>query len=128
MSQVSSIATQALAFQATVLAQTANNIVNARTRVPIGTDGALLGSLYAPQSVTSVSVEGGGVQAQLVAINPAARIVYDATSPSGTAAVPNIDLATQLVTLTMAATSYKAAASLLGVDAELSRSLIDALA
>lgn len=128
MSQIASIATQALDFQATVLAQTATNIVNARTRVPIGTDGTLLGTLYAPQSVTGVSVEGGGVQAQLVAINPAARIIYDATSPGGTAAVPNIDLATQLVTLTMATTSYKAAAGLLGVEAELSQSLIDALA
>lgn len=128
MSQISNIATQGLAFQATVLAQTAANIVNARTRVPVGSDGELLGALYAPQNVTGVSIEGGGVRAQLVPINPASQLVYDSTSASGYAAVPNIDIATQLVTLSMAASSYKATASLLGVEADLSRTLIDALA
>jgi flagellar basal body rod protein FlgC len=128
MSQISNIATQGLAFQATVLAQAAANIVNARMSVPVGGDGELLGALYAPQNVTGVSVHGGGVQARLVPVNPVSRLVYDSPSASGYAAVPNIDIATQLVTLSMAASSYKATASLFGVEADLSRTLIDALA
>lgn len=128
MTQIASIATQGLVFQATVLAQTAANIVNARTRVPVGSDGTLLGALYKPQNVAGVSVAGGGVQARLVPINPASFLIFDSNSASGYSAVPNIDLATQLVTLTMAASSYKATASLLGVEADLSRTLIDALA
>jgi flagellar basal body rod protein FlgC len=128
MSQISNIATQGLAFQATVLAQTAANIVNARISVPVGSHGELLGALYAPQTVTGVSVPGGGVQARLTPVNPASRLVYDSISPSGYSAVPNVDITTQLVTLSMAASSYKATASLLGVEAALSRTLIDALA
>jgi flagellar hook protein FlgE len=42
--------------------------------------------------------------------------------------VPNIDLASQMVTLIMASSSYKASAQLLRVEAELSSTLTNILA
>jgi flagellar basal-body rod protein FlgC len=106
----------------------ASNIVNARVSTPATADGTLLGALYAPQAVIGTSVAGGGVQAKVVPVNPASRLIFDAASPTGFSAVPNIDLASQMVTLIMASSSYKASAQLLRVEAELSSTLTNILA
>lgn len=128
MSQIGTIAAQGLAFQATVLAQAASNIVNARGSVPATGDGTLLGALYAPKAVVGVTVAGGGVQARLAPVTPASRLVFDSASATGFSAVPDVDLAGQMVAMMMASSSYKAAAKLVAIDAELSRSLIKAIA
>jgi flagellar basal-body rod protein FlgC len=128
MPQIGTIAAQGLAFQATQLAVAASNIVNARVSTPATADGTLLGALYAPQAVIGTSVAGGGVQAKVVPVNPASRLIFDAASPTGFSAVPNIDLASQMVTLIMASSSYKASAQLLRVEAELSSTLTNILA
>lgn len=128
MNQIGTIAAQGLAYHATVLAQAATNIVSVRVSVPATPDGTLLGALYAPKAVVGVSVEGGGVQARLTPVNPASRLVFDAASPTGYSAVPNVDLASQMVTMMMASSSYKAAATLLGLEAGLSRTLTNVLA
>ncbi len=69
MSQIGSIAAQGLAFQATQLAVAAANIVNARVSTPATADGTLLGAIYQPQAVIGTPIAGGGVHAQVVAIN-----------------------------------------------------------
>lgn len=132
MTQIGTIAAQGLAFQATQLAVAASNIVNARVSTPAtataNNGGTLLGALYAPQAVIGTSVAGGGVQALVVPVNPASRLIFDAASPTGFSAVPNVDLASQMVTLIMASSSYKASAQLLRVEAELSNTLTNILA
>ena len=51
----------------------------------------------------------------------------DPASPTGFSAYPNVNIGAELVNLTMAASSYKAAAALLSVEAEIGDSLIDIL-
>jgi flagellar basal-body rod protein FlgC len=128
MTQIGTIAAQGLAFQATQLAVAASNIVNARVSTPATAGGTLLGTLYAPLAVIGTSVAGGSVQAQVMPVNPASRLIFDAASPTGFSAVPNVDLASQMVTLIMASSSYKASVQLLRVEAELSNTLTNILA
>jgi flagellar basal-body rod protein FlgC len=128
MSQIGSIAAQGLAFHATQLAVAASNIVNARVSTPATAGGNLLGALYQPRAVIGTSLAGGGVQAQVVPVTPASKLTFDAASPTGFSAAPNVDLASQMVTLIMASSSYKASAQLLKVEAELSNTLTEILA
>ena len=128
MSQIGSIAALGMTFQATRMAVAASNIVNARVSVPATAQGRILDSLYAPRAVAGVSLAGGGVRAEIVPVTPASILAFDAASPTGFSALPNIDLASQMVTMMSAATSYKAAARILAVDSELSGTLAKILA
>ena len=128
MSSILTIAAQGLMVQATRLAVAADNIVNAWDTTPATADGAILGALYQPRTVVGVSDGNGGVTARVVPVTPASALIADGTSPTGYSAMPAVDLASEMLTLTMATTSYRAAAKLLAVDGDLSASLLNAVA
>ncbi len=69
----------------------------------------------------------GSVTTTVVPVTPSYFIGTDAASPTGFSAIPNVNIGAELVNLTMAASSYKAAAALLSVEAEISDALIDIL-
>lgn len=128
MSTISDIAAQGLMFQATRLSVAADNIVNTGVSAPATADGTVLGTVYQPQTVEGVSNANGGLTAKVVPRSPATSLIADSTSPTGYSAVPAVNLASEMVTLTMAATSYRATAKLLAVDGKLQDALLTAVA
>ena len=128
MSSIGTIAAQGLAFQATRLAVAASNIINARTSAEATADGRVLGAIYQPRMVVGVSNQEGGLRAEIRPVNPGSHIVFDAASSTGFSAVPNVDIASEMVTMMIASTSYRAAAQLIALDASLSNTLTDLLA
>lgn len=123
MSSISTIAAQGLAYQATVMAVAASNIVNARVSVPATREGEILGAIYQPRQVAGVTGATGGPQAAILPVTPAATLVFDATSSTGYSAMPNVDIAAEMMTMMMASSSYRAATRLMAVDASLSDTL-----
>ncbi|MDX1484997.1 MAG: hypothetical protein R3229_10985 [Alphaproteobacteria bacterium] len=127
MLSTGSIAISGLNAAATRLGVAANNLVNARSSAPATVEGTVLGAVYQPQQVTQSSLPTGGVMTTLVPVTPGYFIASDANSPTGFSAYPNVDVGAELVNLSIAASSYKAAARVLSVEASLGDSLIDIL-
>ncbi|MFM2128849.1 MAG: hypothetical protein RL477_395 [Pseudomonadota bacterium] len=128
MSSIGTIAAQALAYQATVMATAAQNIVNARVGAPATAAGEILGAVYQPKTVAGVTTAEGGVSAKLLPVTPATHLVFDGTSPTGYSAMPNVDLGNEMATLMMASSSYRAATRLVAVESALSTTLRQLLA
>jgi flagellar basal-body rod protein FlgC len=89
---------------------------------------------YAPvdvinQSQTS-SVNGMGVRSEIIPREPAYNPGYDPSSPqanqSGFVAVPNVDLATELVNTKLAEAVYKANSAIIKVSDQMQKRLLDA--
>lgn len=95
----------------------ANNIVNAGTVGAI--DPADGPAAYAPQDVVAVADPLGGVQTRNIARDPATEIAYSPNSPyantDGAVAVPNVDLATEIITMKLAEISYRASLDIIKV-------------
>jgi flagellar basal body rod protein FlgC len=106
------------------LATAASNIVNVRTSAPADAAGNVLGAVYQPRDVVQSSLATGGVTASIVPRSPSFFIGADPNSPTGFSAFPNVDLGAEIVNTMIASTSYKAAAKLLSVDAQLSDALL----
>ena len=74
----------------------------------------------------------GGVSAQVEPQMPAYSPGYDPSAPlanaQGLVAVPNVDLATQIVDQTMALQSYRANADVLRTAEEMAKTTIDMMA
>ncbi len=121
------IAISGLDAAATRLGVAANNLANARSTAIATAKGEILGDVYRPQRVAQSTRANGGVTTTVVPVTPSHFIATDAASPTGFSAIPNVDIGAELVNLTMAASSYKAAAALLSVEAEISDALIDIL-
>ncbi len=127
MTSIGPIAISGLNAAATRLGVAANNLVNARSSAFATATGQVLGTVYQPQQVAQSALTTGGVTTTLVPVTPASFIGTDLASPTGFSAYPNVDIGAELVNLSIAASSYKAAAVLLSVEADLSDSLIDIL-
>jgi flagellar basal-body rod protein FlgC len=127
MSAIGSIAISGLNAAATRLGVAANNLVNARSSAFATATGEVQGAVYQPQQVAQSALSTGGVAVTVVPVTPASFIGADANSPTGFSAYPNVDVGAELVNVALAASSYKAAAQLLSVEAEISDSLFDIL-
>ena len=72
---------------------------------------------YAPQDIVQKTDAGGGVLTSQVARDPAFSPAYDPNSPfaneQGIVGAPNVDLATEAMTLKQAELAYKASAAVI---------------
>jgi len=86
---------------------------------------------FQPLLVTQTSQGNGGTLAQTVPVTPASVASYQPDSPfadsQGLVAVPNVDLATQVVDSIFASTAYQANAKVLIVGQEMQDELLKAI-
>src|SRR5689334_12239970 len=116
MSDVTGIAASGMRAASLWLEAAASNIANMHDTGPASDPAQVLaaggGQVYQPVSVAQSAAPGGGVTASLQPVQPASTLAYDPQSPfanvHGQVAVPNVDLATQLVDMTQAAHSFRA--------------------
>jgi flagellar basal-body rod protein FlgC len=123
-----------LMAQSKRLAVSADNVANMRSR-GLRADGPSQGpeaaqqGAYQPKRVQEVTTLGGGVRAEVHPVTPASVEVYAPGSPEadadGLTAVPNVNLAEELVTQIQAQRAYEANAAALRSQDELLDSLID---
>lgn len=95
----------------------ASNIANARDTGPVQANTPPVPApsqqtLYQPVSVAQSPLAGGGVDAHLSPVLPSYSVSYDPASPfanaQGMVAMPNVDIAEQMVNALEAVASYKA--------------------
>ncbi len=125
MSSIASIALSGLQAAAKRVAVSADNLVNARTGRPVEVEGTTPEGVFEPQDVVQISLENGGVRADVRPRTPATVLVGDADSPTGTAAFPNVDLATEIVNQRLAVRDYKASIRMLETENEMFDALLD---
>lgn len=118
-----------LMAQSKRLAVSAENIANLRSR-GLRQDGpAEQPGAYLPKRVQDVTTAGGGVRAEVRPVMPPAVEVYAPWSPDadaeGVAAIPNVNLAGELVTQIQAQRAYEANAAALRTQDALLDSLLD---
>ena len=118
MSSIASIALSGLQAAAKRVAVSADNLVNARTSRPVEVEGETPEGVFEPQEVVQTALEHGGVRAEVRSATPSTFIVADADSPTGTAAFPNVDLATEIVNQRLAVRDYEAAIRVLETEDE----------
>jgi flagellar basal-body rod protein FlgC len=86
---------------------------------------------YTPLRVVQESLAGGGVRASYGAISPAYVTAFNPSDPNanadGLVAMPNVDLATELINLAVAQRAYEASLKVVETEEEMSGSLLDAL-
>jgi len=121
------IALSGLQAASTRLAVSAGNVANVTARRPLDADGNATG-LYQPQRTVQTSTIGGGTQATAAAITPAHQPIADPTSPTGLAAVPNVDLGHEAVEQIQAELSYKANAAIIRTAWDMEKTLLDMFA
>ena len=105
----------------------ASNIVNRDS------DGAAGGSdAYQPVSVAQSSTPDGGTSASLQPVTPATLLAYNPVSPyanvQGMVAKPNVDLATEIVSLKEATHSFRASLLAYKASSQMFKTLLDATA
>jgi flagellar basal-body rod protein FlgC len=122
---IGSIAVSGMNAAAVRLGVAANNLISARSTAPATANGQILGAVYAPQQVAQSTLTTGGVTTTLVPVTPQSFIGPDPNSPTGFSAYPNVDIGAELVNLSVAANSYKAAAQVLSVESQISKALFD---
>lgn len=134
MTDALSIALSGLRAQTTRLAATASNIANASTggTVPSADPSAPASTLYTPVTVEFSAQAGGGVSAQVRPDPNAYSVIYDPSSvhanADGLVAVPDVDLAEQLVNLIETKAAYKANVSVIKTQDEILGDLLDTIA
>jgi flagellar basal-body rod protein FlgC len=135
MTDAISIALSGLTAQKQRLAATASNIANVSTAGAVpgaNTSSPAAPTVYKPLKTTFVSQEGGGVRADVRADENAYSLVYDPQSAyansDGMIAVPNVDLATEVVNATITETVFKANLSVIRTQDEMLGELLDTLA
>jgi flagellar basal-body rod protein FlgC len=113
------------------LTAAASNVANAQTTAP--TPGAAPSPASVPQPVTVIetSLAEGGVSATV--IRPTSSMLYYAPASAaagaqGMVAVPNIDLATQMVNMASASLAFRANAKVFQIAARDQKTLLDIMA
>lgn len=123
-----------LMAQSKRVAVSADNIANMRSR-GLRADGPAQGSIegqpgaYVPKRVDDVTATGGGVRAEVRPVDPPSVPVYAPSRPDadseGVAAIPNVNLAREMVTQIQAQRAYEANAAAIRTQDELTDSLLD---
>ena len=137
---VSGVSISASGLQAASLrfSAAASNLVN------INTDGAVpstppsqavdpsSSNVYQPVTVTQTATSGGGVTASVQPSLPAYLLAYSPQAPyanmQGMVAAPNVDMATELVHVREAASSFRANLLALKVSSRMADTLLDTVA
>jgi flagellar basal-body rod protein FlgC len=115
---------------------TASNIANSgdTETVPSSSQSNAQGApaTFQPVTVSLSSAASGGVSAQITPVRPATIPVYDPSSPAanaqGMAAMPNVDLATQLVNMAEASISYRASLAVYRAANAMDKATLDMIA
>ena len=123
-----------LMAQSKRVAVSAENIANMRSR-GLREDGPAQGSgegqpgAYVPRQVEDVTTAGGGVKAVERPVDPASVKIYAPSRPdadaAGVAAVPNVNLAEELVNQILAQRAYEANAAAIRTQDEMTDRLLD---
>jgi flagellar basal-body rod protein FlgC len=136
MTTVSSIALSGLQAASARLEAAASNIANAQTTGQVPNGPATANTVYEPVDVVQVDTGNAG-QPQSVGYSFAARpgaynLVYQPDSPvansDGMVAAPDVDLASELVSMMVAKYQYLGSAAMVTADDDMMRSSIDVLA
>lgn len=131
MNQVFDIAASGLQAAAKRVDVSARNVVNVRSvGTPEGASGVTASvAAYRPVKVRQTSLAGGGVEVDTVPVNPPSTLGYEPSNPvadeRGMVAVPNVDLAAEMVEQSLATVAYKASAKLLKTADEMTKTLLD---
>jgi flagellar basal-body rod protein FlgC len=127
------IAASGMAAATVSLTAAASNLAVAQTTVPIAgaAAGGPAGSAYQPVTVMETSLPGGGVSASMIR-SPSFMLSYSPATPfadaQGMVAIPNIDIATQMVNQITASVTFRANAKVFQIAARNQKSLIDLIA
>lgn len=125
MSTIGQIALSGMQAAARRIAVSAENVVNARTSRAVEVEGETPEGVYEPRRVVQIPLEGGGVRVALTTVNPSTLVFADFDSPTGLVAVPNVDLARELVEQKLALRDYKSSLAALEAEAEMMDALLD---
>ena len=124
------IAASGMAAAISSMTAAASNVANAQTTAP--TPGAAPSPASGqPVTVIETSLAEGGVSATV--IRPTSSMLYYAPASAaagaqGMVAVPNIDLATQMVNMATASLAFRANAKVFQIAAQNQKSLLDIMA
>ncbi len=129
LTSMMSISTSGLNAAATRLEASASNIANAQSSGPLP-DASGSSNAYQPLRVTQSDVKGGGVSARLTRIPDPYVTTSDPTSPDanedGLVAMPNVDMAGEMVNILTARMSYEASAKTMKVANDMMKTTLDA--
>ncbi len=118
-----------LMAQSKRVAVSADNIANMQSRGLRPGGPAEQPGAYVPKQTQDVTTAGGGVRAEVRAVTPPSVEVYAPSNPdadvNGVAALPNVNLAAELVTQIQAQTAYEANAAAIRTQDEMTDSLLD---
>lgn len=118
-----------LMAQSKRLAVSADNVANMTTRGYRKDGPAEQPGTYLPKRTQDVTTAGGGVRAEVRPVTPPSVEVYAPGNPDadarGVAALPNVNLAEELVTQIQAQRAYEANAKAIRTQDELTDSLLD---
>jgi flagellar basal-body rod protein FlgC len=125
------IAASGMAAAMTSLTVTASNVANAMTTGPVPDGARPPESVYQPATIVETSLSNGGVSATVIRA-PDYSLSYQPAVPfanvQGMVAVPNIDLAAQMVNQISASIAFRANVKVFQIAARNQKSLIDMLA
>ncbi|WP_370675794.1 flagellar basal body rod protein FlgC [Pleomorphomonas sp. PLEO] len=129
LSSVSSISLSGMQAATTRLEASASNIANASSSGSLP-DASGATTAYAPVTVTQSDVRGGGVSARITNAADPYVTSYDASSPDantdGQVAMPNVDMASELVNVMTARISYEASAKTMKASNDMMKTTLDA--
>lgn len=129
LTSMMSISTSGLNAAATRLEASASNIANAQSSGPLP-DASGSSTAYQPLRVAQSDVKGGGVSARLTRAPDPYVTTSDPTSPDanedGLVAMPNVDMAGEMVNILTARMSYEASAKTMKVANDMMKTTLDA--
>ena len=130
MSSILSTALSGLTAQTARLAVSASNVANLRSTGVKPGEAPQAGE-FVPQQVALTSLEGGGVRARAVDVDPPSLRVYEPGAPDadaeGFAHRPNVDLASELVTQLDARRNFQANLKVIEAEDERLGELLDVI-
>ena len=136
MANTFNIAVSGLNAATARIAASANNIANGSSKGKVPTESNPEPTSYQPVRAVTLPVTGNGmglgVRSTLQPLTESYHVGYDPNSPhaneKGEVAITSVDLATEIVEMTMAEAAYKANAKVIAVAKEMEEYLIDELA
>jgi flagellar basal-body rod protein FlgC len=119
-------AVSALGVNARKIGVSANNIANMGSIGGTSPDAGP--AAYTPQDVVSIADPTGGVTSRVIDRDPATVTAYDPNSPyaddKGQVAVPNVDLAEEVVGMKLADIAYRASLKVIQTASNMQKELL----
>ncbi len=132
MSSVTTIALSGLNAASARLRVSAENVANAATSGPLPGSARSAPTAYAAKRVDQTANADGSTHATVSTASPATVAAYDPSAPfangQGMVAMPNVDLAGEMVQQITARLSFAANAQLVKADYKMTASLLDVMA